>query len=96
MPVNVSTAKNASKMHPDLHCGRHRGKGRFSVALDLVRTRRIYCAAFCDFVGVCNEIVEICGDSSVVSLDETGGGECDCQLGKDRRTLLAQKCARKA
>ena len=41
MPVNVSTAKNASKMHPDLHCGRHRGKGRFSVALDLVRTRRI-------------------------------------------------------
>src|SRR4029077_8195315 len=84
MPANVSTMKNASKMHPDLHCGRHRGISRFSVALDLVWTRRIYCAACCDFVGVCNEIVEICGDSSVVSLDETGGGECDCQLGKDR------------
>ena len=63
MPVNVSTAKNASKMHPDLHCRRHRGKGRFSVTLDLVRTPRIYYAAFCDFVGVCNEIVES-GDSA--------------------------------
>ena len=84
MPVNVSTAKNASKMHPDLHCGRHRGKGRFSVALDLVWTRRIYCSAFCDFVGVCNEIVEIRGDNSVIRADETGGGECDCPLGKDR------------
>ena len=56
MPVNVSAAKNASKMHPDLHCRRHRGKGRFSVTLDLVRTPRIYYAALCDLVGVCNEM----------------------------------------
>jgi hypothetical protein len=65
MPVNVSTVKNAFKMHPDLHCGRHRGKGRFSVALDLVRTRRIYCSAFSDFVGVCNEMAKVFGKSEV-------------------------------
>ncbi len=77
MPVNVSTVKNAPKMHPDLHCGRHRGKGRFQL-------HSIWCGHVGSTVGVlrlrrgvqrnCRDIAATVASSA---LDETGDGKCD-------------------